>query len=208
MIDLKEYEKLMNNILSLYSGESGKSFMITSSVSREGCSTVASNLASIFAKNGSLKILLIDCNLRNPSLHRYFELENDKGLSDLLLGRANIDDVIKETKLQNLSVITVGNGKGGQTEFLENAKLEEKLGSIKEKADYLIFDSPPVNAYPGTHVLSSQMDGVILVVQAGRIRWEIAQKTKEQLELAHANILGVVLNRKKYVIPEFLYSRL
>ncbi len=208
MIDLKEYEKLKNTILSLYCGESGKSFMITSSLRREGCSTVASNLASIFAKDGSLKILLIDGNLRNPSLHKHFELENDKGLSDLLLGRATADDVIQETTLQNLSVITGGNGKEDQTEFLENATLEEKLRSIKDKADYLIFDSPPVNAYPETHVLSSQMDGVILVVQAGRVRWEIAQKTKEQLELAHANILGVVLNRKKFIIPKFLYNRL
>ena len=82
------------------------------------------------------------------------------------------------------------------------------LLDLKKEFDYLVFDFPPIHTYPDIPILASLMDGVILVVRAEKTRYEVVQDAKEQLDIAHANILGVVLNRKKQVIPDFLYKRL
>jgi len=208
MIMLEECERLKNNILSLNFGGTVKTIMITSSVNGEGCSTMALNLAETLAKNKTLNVLLIDGNLRHPTLHKFFDLENNAGLSDLILNRVSSADVFKRTRLPNLSIITSGDCNVNPDEIFESHKVRSFLAELKGRFNFLIFDSPPVNKYPDAHILAAQVDGVLLVVHAGKTRWEVAQKSKEQLEMAHANILGVVLNRRKYVIPRFLYKRL
>ncbi|MCK4789617.1 MAG: polysaccharide biosynthesis tyrosine autokinase, partial [Desulfobacteraceae bacterium] len=203
-----EYERLKNNILSLNSERAVKTIMVVSSVSKEGCSTVASNFAMTLAKNSSLNVLLIDGNFRHPTLHVAFRVENKTGLSDLVLGNADISEAIKKTNLPNLSMITSGDFRENPIEVLESSNLKGLIVKLKDQFDYLILDSAPVNTYSDSCILASQVDGVILVIHAGKTRWEVAQNAKRQLEMTHATILGVVLNRKKYVIPTFLYKRL
>jgi len=152
MIKLEECERLRNNILSLNSGRIIKTIMITSSVSREGCSSVASNLAEILAKNKTLKVLLIDGNLRNPTLHKCYELENNMGLSDLSLDKVNVDDVLKGTKLPNLSVITSGDSSVCPAEIFDSHKVRTSIAELKDRFDFLIFDSAPVNKYPDARI--------------------------------------------------------
>ncbi len=203
-----EYERLKNNILSLNSERAVKTIMVTSSVSKEGCSTVVSNLAMTLAKNSSLNVLLIDGNFRHPTLHLAFRVENKTGLSDLILGNVDISEAIKKTNLPNLSVITSGDFRGNPIEVLESINLKGLTVRLEGQFDYIILDSAPINTYADASILASQVDGVILVVHAGRTRWEVVQNAKRQLEMVHASISGVVLNRKKYVIPKFLYKRL
>ena len=206
MIELEECERLKNNILSINSEGTIKTIMLVSSVIGEGCSTVASNLALSLAKHRTLKTVLIDGNLRCPTLHKHFELENMFGFYDLILGKKGAEGVLKRTKWPNLLVITSGETKNYPNEFIEPQGLKDFILKLKQEFNYLIFDSAPITTYPDSLILASQMDGIILVVQAERMRWEAVQKVKEQLELIHANILGVVLNKKKYVIPEFIYK--
>ncbi|MHC4570468.1 MAG: CpsD/CapB family tyrosine-protein kinase [Planctomycetota bacterium] len=208
MISLPEYERLKNNILSLNSEGAVKTIMLTSSVSREGCSTVASNLAKTLAKNSSLKVLIIDANLRRPTLHEAFDVENNIGFSDLVLGDTDVGEAVRKTELPNLSLITAGDFSRNPIEVLESCKLKALIAKLKEEFDYLIFDSAPISTCPDAAILASQVDGVILVIHAGKTRWEVAQNAKDQLERSHANIIGIVLNRRRHVIPGFLYKRL
>jgi capsular exopolysaccharide synthesis family protein len=208
LIELEECERLKNNILSINSEGTIKTIMLVSSVIGEGCSTVASNLALSLAKHRTLKTVLIDGNFRHPTLHNFFEIENRIGLSDFISRNEKVEGVLKKTKLPNLSVIPSGAANSNPTEYFESKELKDLILKLKGEFNYLIFDSAPIITYPDSLILASQMDGIILVVQAERMRWEAIQKVKEQLELTHANILGVVLNKKKYVIPEFIYKRL
>ena len=208
MTDSEEYEKLKSNILSLNMERTIQTIIVASPVNGEGCSTVASNLALSLAKNKALKVILIDGNIRNPNLHERFNLELHKGLSEVIIGRFGVSDVLKKTMFPNLSVITCGDVGLNPTETFEAHRVKTLIIKLKEEFDYLIFDSPPVNAYPDAHILASLMDGVILVIHACKTRWEVAEKAKEYLEKVHANILGVVLNRKRYYIPDFIYKRL
>ncbi len=208
-LGLEEYERLKNNILSLGSGKAIKTIMVSSSVAGEGCSTVAAHLAISLAKNSLFKVLLIDVNLRHPTLHKSFGLKNNMGLSDLILSKAGINDVLKKTDFPNLLVMPSGkNKKIDPPQIFESQKLKALIGKLKDECNYLVFDSPPVSTYPDATILASQMDGVVLVVHAEKTRWEVAQRVKEQLEMANTNILGVLLNKKKYVIPKFIYNRM
>jgi capsular exopolysaccharide synthesis family protein len=153
-------------------------------------------------------VLIIDGNFRHPTLHLAFGLEKNIGLSDLVLGDIDIQDVLRKTKLPNLSLITTGDFNGNPIEVLGSINLKGLIVRLKGQFDYIIWDSAPINTYAEASVLASQVDGVVLVVHAGRTRWEVVQNAKQQLEMAHATIGGIVLNRKKYVIPKFLYKRL
>lgn len=208
MIELEEYEKLANNIASLNPEGTMKTIMITCSVSGEGSSTVAANLAVSLSKNKTLKTLLVDGNFRRPTLHKHFGLENKFGFYDLILGEKDPEGVLKRTKWPTLLVITSGEINNNPNEIFEPHGLKYLISKLKEEFNYLIFDSAPITTYPDSLVLASRMDGIILVVQADKTRWEVAQKVKEQLEMVQANILGVVLNGRRYVIPKFLYKRL
>lgn len=208
MIDAEEYEKLKNNVLSLQAGRAVKAIMVSSSAPGEGVSTVASNFAMTLAGAGSVKILLIDGNLRRPALHRSFGVELENGLANLALGEVDIRDALRETELPNLSLITAGVFSGNAIEVLESSRLKGLIAKFREEFDYLVMDCAAINVYSDASILAGEMDGVILVVHAGATRWEVAQRAKEQLQMAEANILGVVLNRRHYYIPNFIYRRL
>lgn len=208
MTSPEEYEKLKTNLLSLNSENPIKTIMVSSAAAREGTTTVASNLAVTMAKKSTLKILLVDANLRHPNLNKFFALENKGGLSDLILGKIEISDVLKKTELPNLSVITSGACNLNHLEIFESERLKDIIKSLRNQFDHLIFDSVPINVYPDAQILASKLDGVVLVVRAGKTRRQVVQKAKEQLQRVNANIVGIILNRRKYVIPKLFYNRL
>lgn len=208
MDKLVEYKALKNKILSFNSDGIVKTILISSSVHGEGCSTVAVNIAKSLSQNGALKICLIDANFKTPNISTLFGIENAGGLSNLAPGDWDIDGALKKTQFPNLLVIPAGKNSDNQDKILELDNLKILIDDLKKRFDYLIFDSPPINTFPDAHTLASLMDGVILVIYSEKTRWEVVQKAKEQLVTAGANILGVVLNRRKYVIPHFLYKRL
>lgn len=205
---LNECERLANNVLLIDAKDSLKTMLVTGSTRREGTSTVAASLAYKLAKNSSSKVLLIDGNLRNPSLHEMFNITLDKGLSDMIYDAVSIDDAAAGTELANLSVIAGGKHVSNPAELFDSNNLGRIIEKLKKNFDYIIIDSPPVNTCTDVHILASQVDGVVFVVHAGKTRREAVLRGKEYLEMAHAKILGVVLNRKRHFIPNFLYNRL
>lgn len=206
----EEYEKLRSNILSVNPEKSIKTIMVLSSVNGEGSTTVASNLARNFAKDKSLNILLAEINMKKSALDEIFNIQSSKGtgFNDLVYDNADIDTVLKKTDIPNLSIIANNAVNDNNDKVCDIDRVSSSIKKLEERFDYMIFDSAPVSSSPDVHLLASRMDGVILVVHAEKTRWEVVQNAKQHLEKTGTNIIGVVLNRRKYIIPQFIYKRL
>ena len=153
-------------------------------------------------------ILLIDGNLHNPSLHRYFGLEAESGLSDIITNNLDWRQIAKPVHDSNLRIITAGYTKSNPADLLSSDSFFQLVSEWRETFKYVIFDSSPVLQYVDSMSLASAVDGVVLVVKAGQTRWELAQHAKRKLANAQATLLGVALNRQKMEIPDGQYKRL
>lgn len=173
-----------------------KIICITSSKKDEGKTTVLSNLGVSFAKIDK-KVLLIDADLRNPSISKIFDTSNSQGLMDILLGKRNIQDCVKKTKQENLYILTGGTIPPNPAEVLSSKKMSEFIESIKDEYDYIFIDSPPVGVVSDASIISAYSDGVIFVVGANEVDSNLAKIAKERLDSVKANIVGVILNKFK-----------
>jgi len=174
-----------------------KSILITSSLPNEGKSTVVKNLAYSVALTGN-KVVVIDGDLRNPTVHKSFNLPNNRGLTNLLIDEGDYEAYLNvDNSYDNLHILTSGPLPPNPTELLGSNKMKKLISLIRENYDYLFIDSPPVVSVTDAVVLAPVVDGVILVVHAGKTEIEAASRAKEILESVKANILGVVLNRVK-----------
>ena len=173
-----------------------KIICITSSKKDEGKTTVLSNLGVSFAKIDK-KVLLIDADLRNPSISKMFDTSNTQGLMDTLLGKRNIQDCVKKTKQENLYILTGGTIPPNPAEVLSSKKMSEFIESIKDEYDYIFIDSPPVGVVSDASIISAYSDGVIFVVGANEVDSNLAKIAKERLDSVKANIVGVILNKFK-----------
>lgn len=171
-----------------------KTILVTSSNPSEGKSTTASNLAASIAATGS-KVLLIDADMRRPQLYKIFLAEYHKGLSNLLAGNLPLESVIQKTQIENLDIITSGPIPPNPAEILGSAKMKNFLKQVTAEYDMVLIDSPPVNTVADASILSSYVDGVILVIAAGETEREAVIVAKNQLEKVNAKILGAVLNK-------------
>lgn len=177
----------------------------TSSKKDEGKSTVVANLAVSFAKIDK-KVLLIDGDLRNPTINRLFDLANTHGLVDVLLGTKNITECIKHTKQQGLDILTVGVIPPNPAEVLASHKMSEFIQNIRNGYDYIFIDTPPIGLVSDAAIISSYSDGVIFVVGSNEVDKNLAKMAKERLDNINANILGVILNKFKSDVNNDYYS--
>ena len=182
-----------------------KIICITSSKKDEGKTTVLSNLGVSFAKIDK-KVLLIDADLRNPSISKMFDTSNTQGLMDILLGKRNIQDCVKKTKQENLYILTGGTIPPNPAEVLSSKKMSEFIESIKDEYDYIFIDSPPVGVVSDASIISAYSDGVIFVVGANEVDSNLAKIAKERLDSVKANIVGVILNKFKTNINSEYYN--
>lgn len=185
-----------------------KAVLILSSVHGEGASLVCFQFAHSIAQGEGEKVLLVDANLRNPSLHSLCDLEQGTGLVDLLEGRVSADEIVRETAQPGLSIVTAGAQTKDAPRLLGSSQLIKAVEIWKKRFSLVIFDTSPVLAYADAVVLGRFLDGVIMVVHAGKTRWEVIQRAQEILKNAKANVIGVVLNKRQYVIPKLVYRRL
>lgn len=173
--------------------------LVTSVGPIEGKTTTAANLAVTLAQAGS-SVLLVDCDLRRPKLHKLFGLENGGGLTNVLVRGRNPEELWREGPVKGLNVLASGPIPPNPAELLGSERTRQLWPKLLERFDYVILDSPPVLAVTDATLLASQVHGVILVIWAGMQRVDVVQDAKEQLLKANARILGVVLNKVK--IPE------
>jgi len=156
----------------------------------------------------SQETLLIDANLHQPELHRYFGIDNDNGLSQVIMDNANWEEAMWAVKDSNLKVLPAGHTSMNPAEVLGSDRFRELVRLWKQQFKYVIFASPAVLNHTDSLSLASAVDGVVLVVRAGQTRWDNAQHAKRKLSAAQANLLGVTLNRQKSNIPDGLYKKL
>ena len=170
-----------------------KTILVTSADVGDGKTSVPTNLA-LFVAQRNKKVVLLDADLRRPNIHKYFNLPNERGLTDLFLSNAAIGDVLRVRDDRKLAVLTAGDTPPNPTELLDSDKMDHLLSVLKEVADYVIIDSPPFFV-ADSMTLASKVDGVLLVVRPGHTRQPLAQITMEQIKLVGARLVGVVLNR-------------
>ncbi|NBC69904.1 CpsD/CapB family tyrosine-protein kinase [Paenibacillus sacheonensis] len=171
-----------------------KIMMVTSAQRREGKTTTVSNLAIAYAQEGK-KVLLIDTDLREPSLHAVFNMSNRNGLTSILSNQVEWREIFKESVTDNLTVLTSGPIPPNPSELLSSRRMQELLEELKEEFDIILFDTPPILVVTDGLVVSNYCDGVILVVVSGKVDKELVVKAKANLEHVNARIAGVVLNK-------------
>ena len=149
----------------------------------------------------------MDGNLRSPAMHRYFVLDNSRGLAQALVGKDPILDYVQELPIQKISVLTTGAPTLEMTPSLSNGVVQ-RLAELRQRFTYLLIDSPPTNLYADVTLLSSVSDGAILVLEADSTRRDAALQAKDVLIAAKFRLLGAALNKRTFHIPEFIYHRL
>jgi len=187
------YCTLRTFLLLSTGGRPPRIIAITSPASEEGKTTTAINTAISFARSGA-KVLIIDADMRRPKLHKLFDVDNTSGLSTYLSGIEELtEDLMKETNIPNLHVITSGPVPPNPAELLNSLRLKELINSLY-LYNFIIFDTPPVIGLPDSLILSSYTDGVMLVAKSGKTTKETTLETRRMLEAVGAKILGIVLN--------------
>lgn len=171
---------------------------ITSSKQNEGKSTIVSNMGAIFGNLENKNILIIDCDLRNPSIHRMFGLSNTLGLTDVLIGNKSFKQCVHDTKVKNLKVLTTGNIPDNPAEILNSNKMKSFIEDMKKEFDYVFIDTPPIGIVSDAGIISTYSDGVILVTAYNEVDENIVKATKDRLVKVNANIVGCILNKFDY----------
>ena len=185
------YRTLRTNIQYSSFDKKIQTILVTSAEVAEGKSTVSGNLALTFAENNN-KVILIDCDLRKPSLHKKFKISNMVGLSELLLGKVNLQEAVQKHS-DNLFVLTSGKLPPNPAEMLASSAMTNLLDKLKEEYDVIILDSAPVGAVTDAQILSTKVDGTILVARAQRTKRDTVLEAEDSLKKVGANIIGCVL---------------
>ncbi|MCX7841048.1 MAG: polysaccharide biosynthesis tyrosine autokinase, partial [Anaerolineae bacterium] len=189
------YRLLRTNIQVADVDRPVQTILVTSPNPVEGKSVTAANLAVVMAQAG-LRTVLVDADLRRPTQHRLFRLTNDIGLTNSLVQSApNLDGYARATDVENLRVVTTGPLPPNPAELLGSKRMQKLVEALKDQADVIIFDTPPCLPLADAAILARQVDGVVLVTDAGKTRRDAVVKAKEALERAGGRVLGTVLNR-------------
>ncbi len=198
-VALVEAYSSINTYIQFSSGQRfPKLMLVTSPQKGEGKTTTSANLAVTMARTYKGKGIIIDSDMRNPQLHKIFDVENSKGLSGYLTGHALIEEgFIQKTSMENLDIITAGLRTPNASDLLNSPRLADLLRKIEPEYSFIIFDSPPVIGFSDSLILSASMDGVIMVARTGRTTREALHQTKKSLESINSRIFGVVLNAMK-----------
>lgn len=170
-----------------------KTILVTSADIADGKTSVAANLALSLSQREK-DVVLLDVDLRRPSIHEFFEMSNDRGLVDLISDTATISDVLEFKKEKRLAILASGGTPVNPTELLSSKKMDQILSTLEEAADVVIIDGPPL-IVADSLVMASKVDGVLLVVRPGHTRLSLAQAAAEQIKMTGARTIGVVLNR-------------
>jgi capsular exopolysaccharide synthesis family protein len=187
-----------------------KTILIASPAANDGKTTVASNLAAAFAQSGH-EVLLIDADMRDPSLHDVYGLSNDIGLSRVLAGRDDAPAAIRRTAIEQLSVMTAGPCPTHPSELLNGVNFKRLLDTLGERFDYIVIDSPPVLAVTDTRIVATTTDATLLVLRPGRSNRKQAAAACESLAAVGANVMGIVANATAaaygYAMHPYPYGR-
>jgi len=187
------YRSLRTNILYAKVDQPIKTVLVTSSGPGEGKSTSAANLAITFSQMGA-KTLLIDTDLRRPVLHAIFSLPQTEGLTNYLIGNTHLEDAIKKSRIDNLSILTSGTLPPNPSELLASMKMDGFIDQVSSQYDMVLFDSPPIIPVTDAAVLAPKLDGTVLVVKSGETERDALLRSRVLFDNVNANVFGVLIN--------------
>ena len=202
-IAAEAYRTLRTNIQYSSFDKEIRSIVVTSSEPGEGKSTVTGNLALSFAQDEK-SVILIDCDLRRPTVHKNFKLSNEAGLSEVIVGKAKLEDAIQPYN-ENLHVITSGKIPPNPAEMLSSNVMTNLIKALKEKYDMVLLDSAPLQAVTDAQILSTKVDGTVFVVRAERTKTDSVKESKSLLDQVGANIVGTVLHATTATKGKYYY---
>jgi non-specific protein-tyrosine kinase len=187
------YRALRTNLDFASLDQALKTLVVTSAGVGEGKSTTLANLAVVSAQAGR-EVILVDADLRRPTLHRVFGLDNEKGLTTVVMDDAALaSPPLQATEIENLSVLTSGPLPPNPADLMGSRRMGDVIAALAEQADQVFLDTPPVVAVTDAAVLATKVDGVLLVISAGKTRREYAQTAVQRLEQINARLVGTVL---------------
>lgn len=189
----EQYRTLRTNLMALSPGQPLKIFVVTSSVPNEGKSVTSLNLAAMFAEEVDKRVVVVDADMRKPTLHKLLGIDNQRGLADYLGGGTMLEMVVQRTYLPNLWILPSGRIPPNPSELLGGKRMDDLLARLRRDYDYVLIDTPPVVSTTDAGVLSPRVDGTVLVVRMERTPREVARHAVELLRKARANLVGSVL---------------
>jgi len=200
----EEYRTLRTHVLHKSQRRKRQSIVVASVNPAEGKTITSLNLAWLLAQTDGVKALIIDSDLRMPSLTDYLGIETDKGLSDILTGNSSVEDSIVRLEPAGLHLLPGGDARNDVAELLSGPRFKEILREVREMFDYIIIDAPPLGVFTDATVLINQADGAILVVRSGRTKYAAVDRALESLP--KDRMLGVILNQSEEVLNESTYG--
>jgi capsular exopolysaccharide synthesis family protein len=174
----------------------------------EGVSTVAANISAMLAQGRGGRVLLVDTDIRSPSAHQIFRTRLEPGLVDIPTADYDYGNIIVSERFKNLHILAAGMPNGSSPRILQPAQFARLINSMKKDYRHVVFDMPAMKESHLSARLAGLCDGVVLVIEAERLRWEVLLEAKTQLLKWNANTVGVVLNKRRFPIPEWLYRTL
>ena len=200
----EEYRSLRTHVLHKSQREKLQAIVVASVNPGEGKSVTALNLSWLLAQTDGMRALIIDSDLRMPSLADYLGIETDKGLSDVLAGTATLTESIVRLEPSGLHILAGGEARPDVAELISGPKFKEILREAREMFDYIIIDAPPLRIFTDATVLINQADGAMIVIRADRTRYSEVERLLEPLP--KERLLGVVLNQSEAVLDESNYT--
>jgi capsular exopolysaccharide synthesis family protein len=200
---LTESFRRLKAMIASIAGEKLRTVTITSAGKGEGKSTTALNLAVTMCQDFDKRVAIVDADLRRPRIHRLLGMTPRRGLSDILGGEVLPEDVLITNSVPRLTILPGGHSSKSPAEMLASPRMRQLIDELKSRFDFIIFDTPPVLTVADAIVLSPLTDGVILVIQAGKVRKRPIQRAVELLQ--KSNLLGFILNRGDLVLSHYGY---
>jgi len=204
--DISYYHDLADQIYLLMKDKSLKSLLLSSSLANEGATQTIVNLGTYLSKSAGHKVLIIDANLRNPSMHKLFKNPETQGLVDVLEGRLSFDKAVKDVG-SHLNILVAGKTNLNPVTLLGSKAMAEVIKDAGKDYDVVLIDCAPLSNFKDAAVMSSFVDGVALVITEGKTRKQVVKNAITPLEQKKANLIGVILNNRTYPIPERIYKR-
>jgi capsular exopolysaccharide synthesis family protein len=204
----EETLRLVQNVFLATGPNPPRVVMFSGIDSGNGCSHICAQAAQVLASNVSGSVCLVDANLRTPSLPEFFGVTNHHGLTDSLRTKGAIREFAKKLRPDNLWLLSCGSLAADSSVLINSELIKARIAELRKEFDYVLIDSPPLNTYSDGLVLGQLSDGVVMVLEANSTRKEAALRVSEDLRAKQVRVLGAVLNKRTFPIPESLYNRL
>lgn len=195
--EAEAYKTLRTNVQYSSISKKIKTLLVTSADSKDGKSTVCSNLGVTFSQNGQ-SVIILDCDFRKPSIHKFFNISNSAGITDILLGEEKLEETIQHYN-SNTDIITAGNIPPNPSEILGSQSMINLLSFLSERYDIVIIDSPPVGVVTDAQIISASVDGTLVVIRAEETKAKRVTEAVNLLKKVDANIIGMVLNEAQTI---------